>query len=89
MKREYEMTAEQYKALIEACKPVPAMYLSGGMPMYDSPQENANRAWATLGLEMGFDAMTVERVSGKPSTFFRAEPAADPLIEELSTAATV
>lgn len=83
MKHEYQMTAEDHAALMEACKPTPAMYLSGGQPMFDSPQENANRAWAQLGLKMGFDAMTVEPISGKPTTFFRAEPAADPLIEDV------
>lgn len=81
MKREYEMTAEQNKTLLEACRPVPAMYLSGGHLMGNSPQENANEAWRELGLVMGFDHMTVEPIRGKPTTFFRAEPAADPLIE--------
>lgn len=81
MKHEYEMTAEDHAALLEACKPTPVMFLSGGMPMSDSPQENANRAWAKLGLKMGFNSTTVEPISGKSSTFFRAEPAADPLIE--------
>lgn len=88
MKREFEMTAEQYKTLLEACKPVPAMYLSGGQLMGNSPQENANEAWRKLGLVMGFDHMTVELINDKPNTFFRAEPAADPLIEEPSTVET-
>lgn len=82
MKHEYQMTAEQHATLLEACKPVPAMYLSGGQLMGNSPQENANEAWRKLGLEMGFDHMTVSRVSGKPTTFFMAEPAADPLITD-------
>lgn len=89
MKHEYQMSAEQQAGLLEACKPVPAMYLSGGQLMGNSPQENANEAWRKLGLVMGFDHMTVEPISGKPNTFFRAEPAPDPLIEELSAEATV
>lgn len=83
MKQEYQMTAEDHATLIHACKPTPVMFLSGGMPMHDSPQENANRAWAKLGSKMGFVPMTVEPISGKPNTFFRAEPAADPIIEEM------
>lgn len=74
MLQEYQMSPEDHAALIEACKPVPAMYLSGGQPMFDSPQESANRAWQKLGDKMGFDHMTVEPISGKPATFFRAMP---------------
>lgn len=77
MRQEYEMTAEQHAALLEACKPVPAMYLSGGRSMYGSPQENANEAWRKLGVEMGFDHMTVRPVSGKPTTHFSAEAKLD------------
>jgi hypothetical protein len=81
MKHEYEMTSEQHETLLEACKPVPAMYLSGGQLMGNSPQENANEAWRKLGLELGFDHLTVEPVSGKPPTFFRAETKADPIMD--------
>lgn len=55
---EYEMSAEQYATIIEACKPVPMIMLQCGTPT--SRQENANRAWCALGDEMGFDGMTVE-----------------------------
>lgn len=81
-RREFEMTAEDNKALLEACKPTPVMFLSGGQPMNNSPQENANEAWRKLGLKMGFDHMSVRPVSGKSTLFFTAEPAADPLIED-------
>ncbi len=77
MRQEYQMTPEQHTALLEACKPVPAMYLSGGQLMGNSPQENANEAWRKLGLEMGFDHMTVRPVSGKPTTHFTAEAKLD------------
>ena len=77
MRQEYEMTAEDHTALLEACKPVPAMYLSGGMPMHSSPQENANEAWRKLGEKMGFDHMTVRPVNGKPTTQFTAEARLD------------
>lgn len=73
-KREYQMTAEDHAVLLDACKPVPAMYLSGGQSLYPSPQESANEAWRKLGLKMGFDHMTVTPISGKPTTFFNARP---------------
>jgi aromatic ring-opening dioxygenase catalytic subunit (LigB family) len=31
------------------------MFLSGGTPMFGTPQENANRAWQRLGEKVGFD----------------------------------
>lgn len=73
MRREYEMTEADLKVLLDACKPTPVMYLSGGMPLYDSPQENANRAWRTLGEKMGFNGMTVRPIKGKGMRFFTAE----------------
>ena len=71
-RREYEMSEAQHAVLLDACKPTPAMYLSGGIPMAGTPQENANHAWRALGTEMGFDFMTVEPVSGKGTRFFTA-----------------
>lgn len=71
-RREYEMSEEQHKVLLDACKPVPYMVFGGMEPT--SPQENANRAWQRLGEEMGFDSRTVEPVSGKGSRFFTAVP---------------
>lgn len=72
MRKEYEITQAQLDAILAACKPTPAMYLSGGMPMTASPQENANRAWAALAEELGFDHMTV-RPNGKGDRFFTAD----------------
>ena len=59
MRKTYTMTEEQLNTLLDACKPTPVMYLSGGVPMGGAPQENANRAWATLGEELGFNPMSV------------------------------
>lgn len=70
-RKEYELTAQQFQSLLDACKPTPAMYLSGGTPMCGTPQENANRAWCALGKELGFDGMTVEP-SRKGQRFFTA-----------------
>lgn len=70
-RKEYELTAEQFDTLLEACRSVPAIMLQCG-PI-SSPQENANRAWCALGDELGFDGMTVES-SPKGHRFFTAIP---------------
>jgi hypothetical protein len=57
MKREFRMNDEQFATLMEAMKVARdqrVMYASGGVPMFDDPQEIANRAWKKLGAEMGF-----------------------------------
>lgn len=76
MRKEFELTQEQYNRLIEACRPVPYLVFGGIAPR--SPQENANAAWCSLGREMGFDGMTVTPVHGKPQTVFEAEVVAAP-----------
>lgn len=68
---EFEMTAEQLAKLMDAGKPVSMIALQCGTP--SSPQENANRAWQSLGEEMGFIWDTVRPVSGKGNRFFTAE----------------
>lgn len=69
---EYEMTQDDLEKILDACKPTPVMFLSGGIPFGNSPQENANHAWAELGKRMGFDYMTVR--PGKAERFFTAIP---------------
>jgi len=66
----YEMTEEDLNTLLDACKPTPCMMI--GSYVSPSPQENANRAWASLGRKMGFDAMTVR--PGRGDRFFTAVP---------------
>lgn len=68
----YEMSEADLSAILDACKPVPAMMIGGTLP--SSPQENANRAWAALGKKMGFDHMTVQPIGGKGNRFFSAVP---------------
>lgn len=70
MLREFEISEEQEKKLLEAMKPVPLIALQCGMPR--SQQENANEAWKAIGREMGFDGMTVQP-SGKGMRFILAE----------------
>lgn len=73
-RKEYELSAEDLQKILAASQPTPVMYLTGGVPMYDSSQENANRAWEEVGRAMGFDPMTVMPVSGRGRTFFSAVP---------------
>jgi hypothetical protein len=68
----YEMTQADLDAILDACKPVPAMMIGGTLPR--SQQENANDAWAALGRKMGFDHMTVRPIAGKGDRFFSAVP---------------
>ena len=73
MRKEFEMTEEQLGRLLNASKPTPAMFLSGGIPMAGTPQENANAAWDRLGMKMGFEYLTVRPVPGKGQRFFTAD----------------
>lgn len=59
----YTMTEEDYKAIIEACQPVPMIMLHIGEPR--SQQENANDAWKALGEKMGFEWDTVQPGNSK------------------------
>ena len=49
----HHLSDEQLKRILEASKPVPLMYLSGGIPMGGSQQENANSAWRSVAAELG------------------------------------
>ncbi len=74
MRREYEMTQEQFDAIIReirAAQRMPVMLIGGVGP--ESLREAANRAWCDLGREMGFRGMTVEP-SPRGPLFFTAEP---------------
>lgn len=64
------MTQEQLDKILDACKPVPLIAINCGTT--HSLQARANSAWKSLGLEMGFDYMTV-RGTGKGDRFFTAE----------------
>lgn len=75
-RREFEMTPDDLKRLLDACRPVPMIMLQCGEP--PSPQEGANRAWCELGKRMGFDGMTVEP-SSKGDRFFTAISTAEPV----------
>lgn len=70
----YEMTEDDLKELLDACKPTPVMFITGGRSIGNSPQENANLAWERLGKKMGFDHMTVRPDPSKGNRFFTAVP---------------
>jgi len=69
-RKEFEITERQLNILIDASNPVPMIMLQCGKPK--SAQENANNAWKSLGRELGFDSMTVQRINGKGERFFTA-----------------
>lgn len=58
------MTEEDLQIILDACKPTPVLYISGGHNIGDDPQENANAAWKKLGEKMGFDYLTVQPTAG-------------------------
>lgn len=70
MKKRFELSDEQLERLYNASKPVPYMVIGGVPPA--SPRENAEREWARIGEEMGFDWNTVEP-TGEGDKFFKAD----------------
>ena len=84
MRKEFQMTPDELKGIMEACRPVPMIMLQCGTP--SSPQENANRAWQSLAAKYGFDWESVRPVSGKDNHYFTAESAAE-LVESPVTSA--
>src|SRR3990167_2105844 len=71
MRKEFEMTKEDFDDLLNACISAPIIILKCEEP--PTPQDIANAAWKPLGEKMGFDHLTVQPVDGKPDTFFTAE----------------
>lgn len=66
----YTMTDDEYQTLLDASKPTPAMFLSGGETITATPQENANRAWQALAEKHGFIWDTVGPVGNDPKSFY-------------------
>lgn len=73
MRKEYELSQEDLDSILDASKPVPAMYLSGGQLIGSTPQENANRAWKQIGMKYGFVWNTAQPMAGKGQRFITAE----------------
>ena len=72
MRKEFELTQEDLDSILEASKPTPVMYLSGGQLMGGTPQENANRAWQQMGEKYGFVWDTAQPIDGKNQRFITA-----------------
>jgi len=68
----YEMSEENLKELLEACRPTPCILVGGFAQL--SQQDMANAAWQRLGGKMGFDYLTVRPIAGKGNSFFSAVP---------------
>ena len=71
--KQFKMSEAQHALLLEASKPTPVMFLSGGKSMFRSQQQNSNDAWRKLGAEMSFDWNTVKACS-QGERYFMAEP---------------
>ena len=80
-RQEYEMSEDDLKSIITASQPVPYMVFAGREPA--TPQQNANRAWESLSLKMGFRHMTA-LPSQKGERYFTAEPRGDGNDEDAS-----
>jgi len=63
MRKEYQMSQRQYET-------IRAEYLSAKR----GESVEFNNEWFQLGKELGFDANTMEPVTGKGRLFFTAEP---------------
>lgn len=75
-RKEYQLSEVDRQMLIKASQPVPYLIVGGVQPL--NPQENANRAWQSLGEKYHFDWETVERVEGKSDYYFTAIPTEEP-----------
>ncbi len=69
--KEFKMSDTQLKVILNACKPVPYIAISGVEP--SSPQKHANSAWQQLANEMGFVWDTVNPIPGKSQHYFYAK----------------
>jgi hypothetical protein len=73
MRKEFQLTEEQYQKLLDASKPTPAMWDGKGNYLFGTPYENAMRVWRALGSSCGFDPESVQPVEGKSNYYFTAE----------------
>ncbi len=71
MRKEFEMTDEDYLGICEATKPIPKAQLERGDPLM--VQKRGWTAWTSLGQKMGFKYLTVEPLPEKGERFFTAE----------------
>ena len=72
--KEFKMSKEDHKKILEASKPVSAI---DGEKKLPSSQANANRIWEELGKKMGFKPFTAKPIDGKSNRHFSAETTDD------------
>lgn len=74
MNKEFTMSEDDYKELVEAGKSVPYMIVGRSAP--SSPQERANAAWQRLGKKLGFawDTVSPLPIFGPGARTFLATP---------------
>ncbi len=74
MKKQFELTEAEFNELMEIAKnPTPYMLGSGGVELFESQQERANRVWKRIGMERGFVWDSCESSGADPKCFL-AEP---------------
>lgn len=75
MKKQFEMNDEEFNELMEIAKnPSPYMLGSGGVELFESTQDRANRVWEKLGEKYGFKWDTGESARTGNQKQFLAEP---------------
>jgi len=70
--KQYRMTEEELKMMMNASKPVTYMVFNGQPP--SSPQENANNAWQQIADRVGCDKMSIKPAATGDNRDFMANP---------------
>jgi len=74
--KEYELTEEELKAILDACRAQPVIKI--GNHWNGDTQESVNRAWQSLAAKRGFVWDSCQPVSGKGQRFITAVPSETP-----------
>jgi hypothetical protein len=70
MKKQFELSEEEFNELMEIAKnPTPYMLGSGGVELFESTQDRANRVWKRIGEEKGFVWDSCESAGSNPLLF--------------------
>lgn len=77
--KQYRMTDEEHKRLVDACQPVPYMVFGGVPP--ESPRDKALRVWDEVANRVGCVASTIEPANTGDDKDFMATPSSPPPIK--------
>jgi hypothetical protein len=70
MKKQFELSDDEFNELMEIAKnPTPYMLGSGGVELFESTQDRANRVWKRIGKEKGFVWDSCESAGSNPKLF--------------------